>query len=369
MQGHADSLKQRLAERTAALAASRSRLLAVFQSAPVGIAILNLEGIITRSNLTLSRMVGYRASALRARPFVSLLDGEDAREFAAALSKAQSEHFTAQRQTHRLMRKDKSVIWASTSLARVKGKKGQAAELLAVVDDITEEKQAREQLIQTEKLALTGRLAASLAHEINNPLQSVIGCLSLVEEAAAESSDFEEYLQVARNELQRAAGIITRLRDVHSPVDEAGRQPIDVNGLLEQVLLVTGKQAEDSSVAVSWAPGQDLPRIMALADRLQQVFLNLVLNAIDAMPEGGRLKVRTRRTADPDGVEIAVGDSGPGIDPSIQDSLFEPFQSTKPGGLGLGLYVSRAIIERHAGRIEVDSEPGRGTTFMVWLPA
>jgi two-component system NtrC family sensor kinase len=121
-------------------------------------------------------------------------------------------------------------------------------------------------------------------------------------------------------------------------------------------------------VEVVWEAGGDVPAIAAVPDRVQQVLLNLTLNAVDAMPGGGRLHIRTAPTGDPPGVEITFADTGSGIPPEQLDHLFEAFASSKQGGLGLGLYVSRNIVHEHGGRIEVESEVGSGTTFTIWLP-
>jgi PAS domain S-box-containing protein len=366
---HGEELEGRVARRTAALAASRARLQAIFVSAPTGIAVLDEAGSIVQSNDALCHILGYAADELQGLPFVSLAEAEGADEVATALIEAWSQPASHQRRRHRILRKDGQVRWVNITATQVRAEKQQASQLLVMVDDITEERQAQELLLRTEKLALTGRLAASVAHEINNPLQSVIGCLSLVEEAAAEDADFGQYLQVARDELRRAADIIARLRDVHRPGREEDKEPVPINELLERVLTLTQKQAADNNVQVSWAPAEDLPTVMALPDRLQQVFLNLVLNGIDATSGRGCLEVQTRSTDDPIGVQVIVHDNGPGIDAGMQASLFEPFQTTKPGGLGLGLYISRRIVENHGGRIEVSSELGKGSTFTVWLPA
>ena len=137
---------------------------------------------------------------------------------------------------------------------------------------------------------------------------------------------------------------------------------------MEQVLLLTKKQCQQRQVEVSLEVADDLPSLMLVPDRMQQVFLNLVLNALDAMPEGGRLQMITRDTRDPMGVCILFVDSGRGIAPDVVPRVFDPFYTTKPEGLGLGLYVTRNIVEEHGGHVEVESQVEEGTTFKVWLP-
>ncbi len=224
-------------------------------------------------------------------------------------------------------------------------------------------------LLQAEKLTIVGELAASLAHEINNPLQAVIGCLGLAEETVAEGGDPDRYLEVALEELRRVARIVRQLRDLQRSSAIEEREPTDVNVLLGRVRTLSRRKCEDQDVEMVWEPAVDLPLLPLAPDRIQQVFLNLVLNALDAMPQGGRLEVSTTRTSQPPGVTVSLADSGVGIPPEVLARLFEPFYSTKRDGLGLGLFISHEIVERHGGHVDVESRVGEGTTFKVWLPA
>jgi signal transduction histidine kinase len=225
-------------------------------------------------------------------------------------------------------------------------------------------------LVRAEKLSLTGRLAASLAHEINNPLQTVVGCLALAEEELAKEERINRYLSMASKEIDRAARIVGELRDLNRDSQPEDREPTDVCALLERVIALSAQQAENSHVRVSWNPSEgERPEISLVKDRLHQVFLNLILNAIDAMAEGGELEITCQGAEDPPGIQVRFKDTGVGVPSELLPQLFEPFYTTKSDGVGLGLFISRNIIEDHGGRIEVTSEPGEGTTFTVWLPA
>jgi PAS domain S-box-containing protein len=229
-------------------------------------------------------------------------------------------------------------------------------------------KRTQTQLFHTEKMSALGRLAASLAHEINNPLQSVTGCLDLAQEGLAEGENVNEYLRIAHEEVRRVAHTVAQMRDLSRPASEE-KGPTEVNALLEQVLELSRKQCNENQVETVWRPAADLPTLLLAADQIKQVFLNLLLNAIDAMPGGGQLQVSTAYTSQPAGVRIEFTDSGAGIAPDVLPQIFEPFYSTKPEGTGLGLSISYSIVERHGGYIEVGSWVGEGSTFTVWLPA
>jgi PAS domain S-box-containing protein len=234
------------------------------------------------------------------------------------------------------------------------------------------------QMIHVEKMAAVGRLAASMAHEINNPLQAVHGCLSLgLEELHGKQrhDKLDSYLRMAASEIDRIGQILAHMRDFYRPASEEKR-PTDVHAVLRSVLELGNKQLQHNHVTVERAWDPALPSIIANADHLKQVFFNLVLNAVDALaPQGGTLRISTAldRLVQPDqpaldAVRIEFSDTGPGIPPEILPRIFEPFFTAKKGGSGLGLAISYGIIEAHNGQITATSEVGVGTTFTVVLP-
>jgi PAS domain S-box-containing protein len=372
VKAHSERLEGMVARRTAALHASQARLQAIFDCAAIGIALTDSEGRILESNPAMQAMLGYSADELRELVFTDFTHPEDV---TADLNQFQ-ELVAGKRNRYsldkRYVRKDGQVIWARliVSLVQRGSERGYA---IGLVEDITERKQMQDALLNAEKLAIAGQLGASLAHEINNPLQSVIGCLGLADKNLAEGADVSRYLEVARQELRRAAGIVAQFRDLHRISEPEEKIATDLNALLEQVLLLCRKKCEECKIQVRWNAGDDLPPIPLVPDRMRQVILNLILNGLDATPEGGWLEVSTAGTpateAAPAGVCISFADSGSGIAPDVLPHMFDPFYSTKPQGLGLGLYITRNIVEAHGGHIHVSSRPGEGATFWVWLPA
>jgi signal transduction histidine kinase len=226
--------------------------------------------------------------------------------------------------------------------------------------------QSQMQLVQTEKLAATGRLAASLAHEINNPLQAIHNSLQLMLSFQLEAQEQQEYLQIADEEIERLMNLVASILEFARPPQREMRAT-NLNDVVERVLALAGKYLQHRRVAVKRTLSTELPPIVVAPDELEQVFINLVLNAVDAMPEGGTLHVASWQGED-GRLAVAFSDTGHGIAPEDLKRVFEPFFSTREDGTGLGLTVSHNVVERHGGEIAVESAVGRGATFTVWLP-
>jgi two-component system NtrC family sensor kinase len=230
---------------------------------------------------------------------------------------------------------------------------------------------AQAQLLQSAKLAAVGELAASVAHEINNPLYAARNSLYLVEQDLPEDAPPRAFLTIAQQELGRIARIITRMRDFYRP-SRAELAETSINALLRETLELVQNHLRHGHVNVITSLDSDLPHVIVHADQLRQVFLNIILNACDAMPHGGDLRVGTQliqaRSEAPATIGIFFGDTGVGIPPEHQPHLFEPFYTTKAQGTGLGLAITAHIITQHGGRITVESEPNVGTTFTILLP-
>jgi PAS domain S-box-containing protein len=220
-------------------------------------------------------------------------------------------------------------------------------------------------MLQAARLAAVGQLAASIAHEINNPLYAARNCLALLEQDAPASVRDSPFLGVARDQLSRIARIIERMREFYRP-DRGTMAPCGIHHLLEETLALARLNIRHQSIRVIFTPAHTLPEVVGNGDQLRQVFLNLILNAIEAMPDGGTLTVRT--IAGPTVVLIEVQDTGIGIPADIRPQLFEPFFTNKPNGTGLGLSISAHIVTQHGGQIEVESSEGQGSTFRVVLP-
>jgi two-component system NtrC family sensor kinase len=236
-----------------------------------------------------------------------------------------------------------------------------------LADFAKELERSQAQLVQAEKMAAIGRLAASIAHEINNPLQAIHNSLHLSLHERLDGDKRLQYVRMAQTEVQRLIEIVQRMLDFYRP-SRGGATPTDINSAVENVLALAHKRLQHGHVRVHARLSPDLPLVPTVADQIAQVFLNIVINAIEAMPSGGDLRLETMLSEDGKWVLIRFHDAGIGMSPEQVANLFEPFYTTKPDGTGLGLAISYGIVERHGGTIEVSSQPSRGTTFVVKLP-
>lgn len=236
------------------------------------------------------------------------------------------------------------------------------ADLRETVRRVEESQQA---LIQAEKMATAGRLTASIAHEINNPLQAVQNCLHLAGREEFPAEKRQEYINLAEAELERLMATVQRMLGFYRPggVDP---QRLDVAELIRHVISLLAPQLEARGIRVTTGFSSRLPKILAVGSQLQQVFINLALNAYDAMPDGGELRISARPVKDM--VEILFQDTGPGVPPDKRNFIFEPFVSTKEGGTGLGLSVSYGIVTANGGSLDLLPDRGPGACFRVLLP-
>jgi signal transduction histidine kinase len=220
--------------------------------------------------------------------------------------------------------------------------------------------------MQQEKLASLGVLSAGVAHEIGNPLAAISAVTQLLRRRDQEPERIEK-LDLILAHISRISSIVRRLGEL-ARIQPVERSPVDLGEVIETTLTLARFDPRSKSIQVVTELAPGLPPILGVAPRLLEVFLNISLNAFDAMPVGGRLTVRARPARS--GVEVEFEDAGAGMTDEVRARIFEPFFTTKPvgQGTGLGLAVSHRVVEDHGGTLEVESAPGRGTRFAVWLP-
>ena len=234
---------------------------------------------------------------------------------------------------------------------------------------LTQEKAMRIQLVQNEKLAVMGRLLASVSHELNNPLQAIQNALFLLKGEKGISAQGQQDLEIVLSESDRMAAMVERLRATYRPQRIQDFHPVQINNIIESVFALIATHLRHNEISFEFYPDPELPTILGLADELREVMLNLSMNAVESMTIGGRLSVFTQYLPQSCEALIMVGDNGSGIDPSILPNIFEAFVTNKASGTGLGLTISYDIIQKHHGRIKAENKPEGGAIFSIWLPA
>jgi two-component system nitrogen regulation sensor histidine kinase GlnL len=270
-------------------------------------------------------------------------------------------------------------IPVSIVTAPITGRSGNVEAAVAVLRDLSRIRQLEEEVRRGETLAAAGRMAVGLAHEIRNPLGAIRGAVQLLGKELGEETHWREYTDVLMKEVDRVNRILESLLDLGRPV-QLRLGPLNLHQLLERVALLSEEMAASRNVRIVRRYDPSLPPILVDEDRILQVFHNLVRNAIEAMPRGGRLTLTTRPSMSPlfakvdlgsgarHFVEVQVADEGEGIPEALKDKIFDPFVTTKERGLGLGLALCHRILEDHKGAIQVESVPGKGTTVSCFLP-
>jgi PAS domain S-box-containing protein len=266
-------------------------------------------------------------------------------------------------------RKDGSLYYEDQIITPVFDRNGNITNFISIRQDITEKKNYEKQLIQAEKHAAIGRMVGSVTHEINNPLQTIKNCLYLIQQDTEPNSPNLEPLEMALSETQRLSNIVGQLRQLYRPQVGQAMSQQDLMDILQEVHRLIMPHLKNSQVTWISMPGLGHYSVNGIKDQLIEVFLNICTNAIEAMqPDGGRMSVDMVLSNKKDQVGVVICDSGPGIDPEVLPHIFEPFITSKEYGLGLGLSICYGIIEKHGGQITVQSHPGQGTTFTIWLP-
>jgi two-component system NtrC family sensor kinase len=335
----------------------------IVESLNVGVLAVDLDGIVESWNTRMEQLFGVARQEAVGRQLSSLLPEELAREIAARGDEEQITGIYKQRLQHQ----GKSLT-LNVSIAPLVSKSSERIGRLLLFDDVTQRERMEEQMSQTEKLTSLGLLAAGVAHEVNTPLAVISNYIQMLAKQMPEGDPRQSIIEKIVKQTFRASEIVNNLLNF-SRTGAAEATDIDVNRVVEETLSLVAHPLKTSQIQVVKQLGEPLPPVRGSANKLQQVFLNLFLNARDAMPAGGMLEVRT--AAHNGSVEIEVADTGGGIPREHIHRIFDPFFTTKSNGrgTGLGLSVSYGIIKEHSGKIDVRSTPGKGTSFHVEFPA
>jgi PAS domain S-box-containing protein len=350
--------------------ATRFRLAAIIDSAEDAIVGKDLNGIVISWNEGASKMFGYSIEEMRGESILRLIPEDLHHEEDEILRKIRAgeriEHYETIRR-----RKNGDRFDVSVTISPVRDESGKITGASKIARDISDRKRVERRLIQSEKLAATGRMAATIAHEINNPLESLINLIFLARQNSGPDSDVHNFLLTAESELERVSHIARQTlgfyRDTGLPTE------VYLHQLMEDVLGVYDSKLVNARIKID-RQFHDQRRILVRKGEVLQIFSNIITNAIDAMRQGGILDVSIREVAGSDGhgIETMINDNGTGILPEDLGQIFEPFFTTKSDvGTGIGLWVTKRLVESRGGKIVVTSrtEDGKaGTTVTIFFP-
>lgn len=257
-------------------------------------------------------------------------------------------------------------VYINMSISQLLNSAGEQLGLVIIFEDITHEIRMEDEFRRMGELAAVGQLAASIAHELRNPLSSIKGAAQFLKKEYEDYPSIGEFLGIIIEEVNGLNKLTTEFLDFARPM-QLDLKPTSVNTVVEKTLQLMSVHITDNNVVVKEALSESVPEVQADAAQLEQVLKNIIINALQAMPEGGVLTIETGPTPS-GGAYMAVSDTGVGIPPDKIDRIFQPFVTTKTKGTGLGLSVVHKIVENHGGRVEVTSEVGKGSTFKVILP-
>lgn len=344
----------------------------VVESLRDGLVVLDHEGRVVAWNRAMETRYEIKAEEVLGRLFLDHfpnLKREGLADPVEQLLRGEIEEFTLEAVEHETLKKGRVVLNMKGSLLREHGVPSGAALL---IEDITERVALERAARQAEKLAALGTLSAGLAHELNNPIgiiSSRIELMLMEAESRELPAEVRADLEVLHRHAQRVARIAQGLLSFsrHSPAE---RGPVDLNRVVEETLLLVEKQMSKEGIRVGARLDRALSPLLGDANALQQVVLNLLTNAREAMAAGGQIRVETGPAPGrPGWVRLTVADTGRGISAEELPKIFDPFYTTKAEGTGLGLSVSYGIVKDHHGTVDVRSEPGKGTTFVLTFPA
>jgi len=334
-----------------------------------GLIAVDQNGVVTAFNPAASMMLSYPMNQALHQPLAQL--AYQAGELVAVFERALASHKAQPYQEITLKHEDGQELSISVRTAPLKGKNDQPQPVgvVGVIEDLSEIKALEAEQRRLDRLAALGEMAAVVAHEIRNPVAGIAAGIDYLTRNAREGSVEFEGAAMMKGEIRRITRILEDILFVARPL-QLNLSPELIPPLIEDVIRRCQPQAEAGKVAILFEYEEDLPALHVDGQRLEQVFTNLIINAIQAMPEGGQLVLQTgfQQNSKAANMVITVRDSGPGIHQDIQQRIFEPFFTTKSKGTGLGLSIARRIIEEHGGVITVTSKEKQGTCFTIQLP-
>lgn len=365
MFGHAVRLHTTVAD----LEEARSEAEAILASMPNAVVTMDLSGRILSLNAAAGRMLGVRSDHAVYRPYGTALGSHRGlvRVIDSILAADPGQSST----DLTIFPPDGPPIPASLVWSWLRDRAGEVRGIIVTLQDRSELRRLERQVHRAQRLAALGTMAAGIAHEVRNPLAGIRGAAQLARKRVGDDERLQTYVDLIHTESERLDAIVEQLVRFARP-QKAQRHPASLREVAEHALSLVRPQAGEAHVECSLHEPEAVPQVRVDSHQLTQVFLNLFLNAIQAMPDGGALTVRVLTDSGPQPGQrmavVEVQDCGCGMDRQTQDKLFTPFFTTKPTGTGLGLAIAHRIMEEHGGGLDVISLPGEGATFYVSVP-
>ena len=366
--GRIKNLREEVSLPKAFLEANTVLISTLFNSVPVMLLIIDEKGQVVEINQhardILSQRYGIDVERVMGKNIIALLKPLH-QQMAEKVSQAlrTKEAFEVKDITFKTKR---GIEFANIKGIPLRGPEDHPSGLLLVVEITTERRATEEHLLRSERLAAMGRMAAALAHEINNPLQAIQNTLELVLDFPLDEKEQRSYLRAMRTEIERLMDLTQRILNfARTPRRE--RRLTSITEAINQALALARKQLQYSHIEVRTHLPGDLPPVFASPDQLAQVFLNFIVNAIEVMPSGGRLTIEARELGGQ--IEVIFQDTGPAIPEELLPYVFEPFYPLRGENTDLGLAISHNIITQHRGVIRVENIPEGGVRFTIVLPA
>lgn len=336
----------------------------VFNHLPLGIITIDRKGHVRLFNHTLSMLTGYKEELVLGKPFPELINKQDSGYNKLLQTLATGKEFQNLKPESVILINASTDFRANTYVIKDKG--GATVGAMALLEPAGRQQELENAIIKAEKLAILGQLATEMVHELRNPLTAISGFVQLLQQKIRRNSELE-YLAIISDELKHLNRLISDFLLQAKP-GYCNRTRCSINQLLTDVVALVECEASLRNLKINLETPEDPPPIKADSGQLKQVFLNIIRNAFDALLDEGQLFLQCSGNEQLGIVRIVIRDTGKGMDRQTMANMFKPFFTTKESGTGLGMFISKKIIDNHGGSIEIQSEPAKGTTITVTLP-
>jgi len=362
LESRIEAADEELRQRVADLTEMRNLNDSILQNMSNGLITTDIDGKIVYFNSAAETILGYKAQEVQGQPMGDLFSNLEA----LAIETLQENISFAFREVD-VFRKTGDSIPTEVSTSLLIDGMGKTTGVIAILTDITERREMEKQIRRADKLATLGQLAAGIAHEIRNPLAGISGAVQILRDDTSKGNQEKEILGDIVERINRLNDEISNFLRFARPAP-LQLSPVDMNEVVQSVLFLVNKQAETQGVSIIERYDDSLSIIMADSEQMQQVILNIVLNALQAIGnEGGQITLETSQNDADDQIVVEVSDTGSGIPLEKLEQIFDPYFTTKSEGTGLGLSIAQRVVEEHGGSISVRSKTGKGTTFRVRL--